>query len=173
MRQKQQHRVTHGIDKRTVNNTIEKSMYSVCKCSKIREVRQWSIYCLTSLILLHLHTLYIWFSIVLLTVHLFMCNSVLLFLSHCFDLSWPGRSYKWELVLSWPTWLNKDEVKYCKNLLTLDELCTEDILILWFFKNVFLLCVICIRLLGYISYNDTIIILLPFFGLGLIYIYAS
>ena len=32
--------VTHGINKRTVNNTIEKSMYSVCKYSKIREVRQ-------------------------------------------------------------------------------------------------------------------------------------
>ena len=35
-----------------------------------------------------------------------MCNSVLSFLSHCFALSWPGRSCKWELVLNWPTWLN-------------------------------------------------------------------
>jgi hypothetical protein len=33
-------RVTHGINKRTVNNTIEKAINSVCKCSKIREVRQ-------------------------------------------------------------------------------------------------------------------------------------
>ena len=33
-------RVTHGINKRTVNNPIEKDIYSVCKCSKIREVRQ-------------------------------------------------------------------------------------------------------------------------------------
>ena len=32
--------VTHGINKHTVNNTIEKSIYSVCKWSKIREVRQ-------------------------------------------------------------------------------------------------------------------------------------
>ena len=28
------------------------------------------------------------------TANLFMCNSVLLFLSHCFALSWPGRSCK-------------------------------------------------------------------------------
>uniref|UniRef100_A0A674BE67 Uncharacterized protein n=1 Tax=Salmo trutta TaxID=8032 RepID=A0A674BE67_SALTR len=34
--------------------------------------------------LLHWHTLYIDLPIVLLTVRLFMCNSVLLFLSHCF-----------------------------------------------------------------------------------------
>ena len=33
-------RATNGINKRTVINTIEKYMYSVCKCSKIREVRQ-------------------------------------------------------------------------------------------------------------------------------------
>ena len=48
-------------------------------------------------------------SIVLLTVYLFipMCNSVLLFVSHCFALSWPGCSCKWELVLNWHTWLNK------------------------------------------------------------------
>ena len=39
-----------------------------------------------------------------------MCNSV--FLSHCFALSWPGRSCKWELVLNWPTWWNKGERKY-------------------------------------------------------------
>ena len=39
-----------------------------------------------------------------------MCNSVLLFLSHCFALSWPARSCKWELVLNWPTWLNKGEI---------------------------------------------------------------
>jgi hypothetical protein len=49
---------------------------------------------------------------VLLTVRLFIpCVTVLLFVSHCFALSWPGRSCKWELVLNWPTWLNKGEVK--------------------------------------------------------------
>ena len=58
--------------------------------------------------LLHLHTLYIDFFIMCLTVCLFMCNYVLLFLSHCFALSWPGRSYKWKLVLNWSTWLNKN-----------------------------------------------------------------
>ena len=35
-----------------------------------------------------------------------MCNPVL-FLSQCFGLSWQGRGCKWELVLNWPTWLNK------------------------------------------------------------------
>ena len=64
------------------------------------------------------HTLYIdfflfFFHFVLLTVRLFMCNSVL-FLSHCFASSWPGRSCKWELVLNWPTWLNKGEIKINK-----------------------------------------------------------
>ena len=39
-----------------------------------------------------------------------MCNSVLLFVSHCFALSWPGRSCKRELVLNWTTWLNKGEI---------------------------------------------------------------
>uniref|UniRef100_A0A8C7U6T5 Thrombospondin-like N-terminal domain-containing protein n=1 Tax=Oncorhynchus mykiss TaxID=8022 RepID=A0A8C7U6T5_ONCMY len=39
-RHKQLHRVALGIIKRTVNNTTEKSIYSVCKWSKIREVRQ-------------------------------------------------------------------------------------------------------------------------------------
>ena len=43
-----------------------------------------------------------------------MCNSVLLFVSQCFALSWPGRSCKWELVLNWPTWLNKGEIKQIK-----------------------------------------------------------
>jgi hypothetical protein len=38
-----------------------------------------------------------------------MCNSVL-FVTHCFALSWPGRSCKWELVLNWLTWLNKGEI---------------------------------------------------------------
>ena len=44
-------------------------------------------------------------------VCLCVTNYVLLFLSHCFALSWPGRSCKWELVLNWPTWLNKGEIK--------------------------------------------------------------
>ena len=48
------------------------------------------------------------FSIVLLTVCLFIpCVT----LSYCFALSWPGRSCKWELVLNWPTWLNKGDIK--------------------------------------------------------------
>jgi hypothetical protein len=44
-----------------------------------------------------------------LTVCLFysVCNSVLLFVSNCFALSWPGLSCKWELILNLPTWLNK------------------------------------------------------------------
>jgi hypothetical protein len=40
-----------------------------------------------------------------------MCNNMLLFLSHCFALSWPGCSCKWELVLNWPTWTHKGEKK--------------------------------------------------------------
>ena len=49
---------------------------------------------------------------VLLTVCLFysMCNSVLLYVSNCFALSWPGRNCKLELVLNLPTWLNKGDV---------------------------------------------------------------
>ena len=38
-----------------------------------------------------------------------MCNSVLLYVSNCFALSWPGHNCKWELVLNLPTWLNKGE----------------------------------------------------------------
>jgi hypothetical protein len=40
-----------------------------------------------------------------------MCYSLFLVLPYCFAWSWPGRSWKWELVLNWPTWLNKGEVK--------------------------------------------------------------
>ena len=47
----------------------------------------------------------------LLTVCLFILCVTVLFVSHCFALSWPGRSCKWELVLNWPTWLNKGEKK--------------------------------------------------------------
>ena len=39
-----------------------------------------------------------------------MCKSVM-FLSHCFALSWPGHNCKRELVFNWPTWLNKGEEK--------------------------------------------------------------
>jgi hypothetical protein len=43
----------------------------------------------------------LFFPIVLLTVCLFIpCLTVLLFVSHCFALSWPGHSCKWELVLN-------------------------------------------------------------------------
>ena len=75
----------------------------------------WAIYCLTSLILLHLHTLYTLYTpfLLLLTVCLFIpCVTLLLLsVSNCFALSWPGRSCKWELDLNWPTWLNKGEIK--------------------------------------------------------------
>ena len=64
--------------------------------------------------LLHLHTLYTDFSTVLLTVLLFIPRVFLCcyFLSHCFALSWPGRSCKCKPVLNWPTWLNKGEKKH-------------------------------------------------------------
>ena len=55
--------------------------------------------------ILQLKALYIDFYIVLLTVRLFMCIYVLLLLSHCFALSWPSRSCKWELFLNMPIWL--------------------------------------------------------------------
>ena len=56
----------------------------------------WPIYCLTSLILPHLHTLYIDFLDCIIDCMFVysMCNSVLLFVLHCFALSWPGRSCK-------------------------------------------------------------------------------
>jgi hypothetical protein len=83
------------------------SITPVFNCYIVITSRLWPIYCLASLILPHLHTLYIDFSIVLLTVHLLIPCVTVLFVSHCFALSWPGCSYKWELVLNWPTWLNK------------------------------------------------------------------
>ena len=53
-----------------------------------------SIYCLTSLILLHLHTLYRFFYCVIDCTFVYpMCKSVL-FVSHCFASSWPGRICK-------------------------------------------------------------------------------
>ena len=50
------------------------------------------------------------------TVCLFysMCNSVSLYVSNCFALSWPGRNCKWELFLNLPTWLNKGEINQIK-----------------------------------------------------------
>ena len=62
----------------------------------------WPIYCLISLILPHLHTLHIDVSYCIIDCMFVysMYNSVLLFVSHCFALSWPGRSCKWELVLN-------------------------------------------------------------------------
>ena len=61
-----------------------------------------------NLILPHLHTLYIHFfyCVIDCTFVNFMCYSVLLFVSHCFALSWRGRSCKWEVVLNWTTRLN-------------------------------------------------------------------
>jgi hypothetical protein len=52
------------------------------------------------------HTVYSFFYCVIDCTFIYpMCNTVLL-LSHCFALSWPGSSCKWQLVLNWPTWLN-------------------------------------------------------------------
>ena len=57
------------------------------------------------------HTVYRLFYFVIDCMFVYsMCNTVLLFMSHCFALSWPGLSCKWELVLKWPTWLNKGEI---------------------------------------------------------------
>ena len=74
------------------------------------------IYCLPPYSSTFAHTVHrlFYFSFVLFTVRLFMCNSVLLFLSHCFALSWPGHSCKQELVLNWPTWLNQGEINKSK-----------------------------------------------------------
>ena len=51
----------------------------------------------------------------LLCYWLYVCLCVLLFLMHCFALSWSGRSFKWELVLNWPTLLNKGEINKIEN----------------------------------------------------------
>jgi hypothetical protein len=63
-----------------------------------------------------------------------MCNSVLLFVSHCFALSWLGRSCKWELVLNWLTLLNKGEIKkYCMWECLMSVL--HVVLVNWIFLN--------------------------------------
>ena len=60
------------------------------------------------------HTVYRFFFCVIVCTFVYpMCNFVL-FVSHCLALSWPGHSCKWELVLNWPTWLNKGEIKNTK-----------------------------------------------------------
>jgi hypothetical protein len=56
-----------------------------------------------------------------------ICNSVLLFLSHWFALSWPDRGCKWELVLISPTRLNNGEIKINKYKST-QELLTKTTL---------------------------------------------
>jgi hypothetical protein len=58
--------------------------------------------------------------IFLLCYWLYVCLSVTLCccfccFSYCFALSWPSRSCKWELVLNWPAWLNKGEIKNKNN----------------------------------------------------------
>ena len=56
-----------------------------------------SFYCLTSLILLHLHTHTVYrlfYCVIDCTFVYSTCNSVLLFVAHRFALSWPGRSCK-------------------------------------------------------------------------------
>ena len=66
------------------------------------------------------HTVYrLFFPTVLLTACLFIPCVTLLFVSHCFALSWPGCICKWELVLNWPSCLNIGEIKKipCSNAL--------------------------------------------------------
>ena len=55
------------------------------------------------------HTVYRFFDCVIDCTFVYSMF-VLLFVSHHFALSWPGRSCKWELVLNWPPWLNKGEI---------------------------------------------------------------
>jgi hypothetical protein len=43
------------------------------------------------------------------------------FLSHCFALSWPVHSCKWELVLNWRTWLDKGEYIYTYIFIIYDD----------------------------------------------------
>ena len=65
------------------------------------------MYCLPPYSTTFAHTVYRFFYCVTDCTFVYpMCNSVLLF---CFALSWPSRSCKWELVINWPTWLNKGE----------------------------------------------------------------
>jgi hypothetical protein len=53
------------------------------------------------------HTVYRFFYCVIDCMFVYpTCNSVL-FVVHCFALSWPGCSCKSELVLNWPTWLKQ------------------------------------------------------------------
>ena len=70
---------------------------SVINCYIVITSPPWPIYCLTPLILPHLHMLYIYiFSYCIIDCMFIysMCNSVMLFVPNCFALSWPGRSCK-------------------------------------------------------------------------------
>ena len=79
----------------------------VFNCHIVITSPPWPMYCLNSLIWPNLHSLYIdffflFFPTVLLTVCFVhsMCNSVLLYVSNCYALSWSGYSCKWERVLN-------------------------------------------------------------------------
>ena len=82
------------------------STIPVFNCYNVITSPPWPIYCVTSLILPHFHSLFmdLLFYFVLLCYWLCfvysMCNSVLLYVLNCYALSWPGRSCKWELVLN-------------------------------------------------------------------------
>ena len=67
-------------------------------------------FCLNTEPVKTLHTLYVDFSIVIDCTFVLCVTLCCCFLSHCFALSWPGCSCKLELVLNWPTWLNKGEI---------------------------------------------------------------
>jgi hypothetical protein len=88
------------------------STIPVFNCYIVITSPPWPIYCLISLILPHLRTLYIdFFYCIIDCMFVYsMCYSVLLYVSNFFALSWPGRSCKWELVLNKPTWLNEGEI---------------------------------------------------------------
>ena len=71
-------------------------------CYIVFTLPPWPVFVFTSLISPHLLTLYI--DLFLLYYWLYVCFTpcvtVLLYVSHCFALSWQGRNCKWELVLN-------------------------------------------------------------------------
>ena len=72
----------------------------------------WPIYCLyLSYPTSFAHAVYIFFYCIIAGMFVYsMCISVVLYVTNCYALSWPGRSCKWELVLNYPTWLNNGEI---------------------------------------------------------------
>jgi hypothetical protein len=80
----------------------------------------WPIYCL------YLPYLTSFAHIVYRVIFLLcLCNSVLLYVSNCFALSWPGGSCKWQLVLNLPTWLKKGEINWNPKCLPFEMTCWD------------------------------------------------